>query len=191
MPRFATTDDASASADQRQARAAIKQAWGGVPNLGAVLALSLPLTRAVLAFDAALETGSLKPGVAEQLAIAVSEKNRCAYCLAAHSAAARSLGVPAADIASARTGHATDPKTAAALRFAQQIVDARGVVSDTELAAVRASGWRDPEILEIVGHAWGTTLSNYIHHLSDVEVDYPAVPFAAEEGAVTQAGRRP
>jgi AhpD family alkylhydroperoxidase len=191
MSRFAATNDSSASEDEQLARSAINQAWGGVPNLGAVLALSLPLTRAVLAFDAALEGGSLSARVVEQLAIAVSEKNRCAYCLAAHTAAARSVGVSAADIASARIGQATDAKTAAALRFAQQVVGSRGVVSDSELAAVRADGWRDAEILEIVGHALATTLSNYVHHISEVEIDYPAVPFAAAESAVTQLEHRP
>lgn len=55
MSRFAATNDSSASEDEQLARSAINQAWGGVPNLGAVLALSLPLTRAVLAFDAALK----------------------------------------------------------------------------------------------------------------------------------------
>lgn len=187
MSRFATTGDASASEDEQQARAAIKQAWHGVPNLGAVLALSLPLTRAVLAFNSALEAGSLSARVTEQLAIAVSEKNRCAYCLAAHAEAARAVGVSADDVSSARIGRAADAKTAAALHFAQQVVESRGFVSDAELAAVRAGGWRDAEILEIVGHAMATTLSNYVHHISEVEVDYPEFPFAAEESAATHA----
>lgn len=83
MSRFAATNDSSASEDEQLARSAINQAWGGVPNLGAVLALSLPLTRAVLAFDAALEGGSLSARVVEQLAIAVSGRT------AAHTASPR------------------------------------------------------------------------------------------------------
>src|SRR5689334_23269665 len=114
-------DPSTANADQLQARAAIKEAWGRVPNLGGVLALSLPLTRAVLAFDSALHQGSFSGGVAEQLAIAVSQENRCAYCLAAHTAGARAAGVSTDDAAAARSGQASDPKTAAALRFAQQV----------------------------------------------------------------------
>jgi uncharacterized peroxidase-related enzyme len=174
-------DPSTANADQLQARAAIKEAWGRVPNLGGVLALSLPLTRAVLAFDSALHQGSFSGGVAEQLAIAVSQENRCAYCLAAHTAGARAAGVSTDDAAAARSGQASDPKTAAALRFAQQVVRARGQVGDRELAAVRAAGWQDSEVVEIVGHALSTTLSNYLHHLSDAPIDYPPVPFAGDD----------
>jgi uncharacterized peroxidase-related enzyme len=175
-------DSSSANPDQLQARAVIKESWGHVPNLGAVLALSLPLTRAVLGFDTALSQGAFSGGIAEQLAIAVSQENRCAYCLAAHSAAARAAGVSVDDIAAARSAHASDPKTAAALRFAQHVIRTRGRVDDRDLAAVRAVGWHDSEIVEIVGHAVSTTLSNYLHHLSDVPIDYPRVPFA-ENGA--------
>ena len=73
---------------------------------------------------------SVAGSVAEQLAIAVSQENRCSYCLAAHTAAAGAYRVPADDIADARSAHASDPKTAAALRFAQLVVrGAAGLVA--------------------------------------------------------------
>lgn len=181
MQLVAPAESSTPNPDQLAARAAISQSWGRVPNLGAVLALSLPLTRAVLAFDGALSHGAFSGAVAEQLAIAVSQENRCAYCLAAHSAAARAYGVATDDVAAARTAQASDPRTAAALRFAQQLVRTRGRVGENELSAVRAAGWRDTEIVEIVGHALSTTLTNYLHHLSDVSIDYPAVAFAPDE----------
>lgn len=184
MSLIAPVESSTTKPDRLEALAAIKQSWGQVPNLGAVLALSLPLTRAVLGFDAALSQGVLSGAVAEQLAIAVSQENRCAYCLAAHSAAARAYGLQADDIAAARTAQASDPKTAAALRFAQQLVRMRGQVKADELAAVRAAGWHDTDIVEIVGHALSTTLSNYLHHLSDVPIDYPAVAFASDDAAI-------
>jgi hypothetical protein len=49
---------------------------------------------------------------------------------------------------------------------------------------VRAAGWHDADIVEIVGHALSTTLSNYLHHLSDVPIDYPAVAFASDDAAI-------
>jgi uncharacterized peroxidase-related enzyme len=183
MSPVAGADPSTTKPDQLEARAAISQSWGRVPNLGAVLALSLPLTRAVLAFDAALSQGVFSGALAEQLAIAVSQENRCAYCLAAHSAAARAYGLSADDIAGARTAQASDPKTAAALRLAQQLVRTRGKVAEGELGAARAAGWRDADLVEIVGHTLSTTLSNYLHHLSDVPIDYPAVAFASDDAA--------
>jgi uncharacterized peroxidase-related enzyme len=159
----------------------IKKSWGRVPNLGAVLALSLPMTRAVLEFDDALAAGSIRGGIAEQLAIAVSHENRCAYCLAAHTAAARALHVSHQDIADARTAGAADSKTAAALRFAQAVVRARGRVATDDIEAVRRAGWSDAEIVEIVGHVATTTLTNYLHHLSEVPLDYPVVDFVEDD----------
>jgi uncharacterized peroxidase-related enzyme len=174
-------DSSTATADQLEAQAVVRESWGHVPNLGAVLALSLPLTRAVVAFDTSLSRGAFSGGVAEQLAIAVSQENRCAYCLAAHSAAARAAGMSADDVAAAPSAHASDPKTAAALRFAQQVIRTRGQVDERDLADVRSAGWQDTEIVEIVGHALSTTLSNYLHHLSGVPIDYPAVGFAEDD----------
>jgi alkylhydroperoxidase family enzyme len=87
------------------------------------------------------------------------------------------------DIAAAQTGRVSDPKTAAALRFAQHVVRVRGHVDDRELAPVRSAGWQDAEIVEIVGNTLSTTLFNYLHHLSDVPVDYPPVAFASDEDA--------
>ena len=184
MSLVAPIESSTTKPDQLDALAEIKQSWGRAPNLGAVLALSLPLTRAVLAFDAALSQGVFSGAVAEQLAIAVSQENRCAYCLAAHSAAGRAYGLQADDIAAARTAQASDPKTAAALRFAQQLVRMRAQVDAGELGAVRAAGWHDADIVEIVGHALSTTLSNYLHLSSDVPIDYPVVAFASD-GAAT------
>jgi uncharacterized peroxidase-related enzyme len=181
MSRIATAESSTSGPDQLQARAAISRSWGRVPNLGAVLALSLPMTQAVLAFDDALSAGAIAGAMAEQVAIAVSHENRCAYCLAAHSAAARAYGLAPVDIAAARTADASDPKTAAALRFAQQLVRARGHLDEEHLATVRAAGWQDADIIELVGHALSTTLSNYLHHLSKVEIDYPPVAFATSD----------
>ncbi|WP_068188339.1 carboxymuconolactone decarboxylase family protein [Mycobacterium sp. UM_CSW] len=183
MSAIATAESSTAEPDQLRARAEIGRHWGRVPNLGAVLALSLPMTRAVLAFDDALSAGGITGAEAEQLAIAVSHENGCAYCLAAHSAAARAYGVAAEDIAAARTAHASDPKIAAALRFAQQLVRTRGRVDDGHLDAVRAAGWSDADIVELVGHSLSTMLSNYLHHLSKVPIDYPPVEFAEDDSS--------
>lgn len=177
-------DPATTDPDQHEARAALTANWGQVPNLGAVLALSLPLTKAVLSFDGALSKGSFRGGIAEQLAIAVSQENRCSYCLAAHTATAGAYRVSAEDTADARIARASDPKTAAALRFAQLVVRTRGHVDQADISAARDAGWEDADIIEIVGHVIATTLTNYLHHISEVPVDFPAVDFASDEVSV-------
>jgi AhpD family alkylhydroperoxidase len=177
---FTTTDSSATDPDHLRARALIKEAWGRVPRLGGVMALSLPFTRAILDFDAALASGSVDNRLGEQLAIAVANENRCRYCLAAHSAAATAYGVSAEDVAAARIGEASDPKAASALKFAQALVRDRGGVDDDALDAVRGAGWTDGQLVEILGHVVANLATNYLHHFTKVSVDYPAVPLVPE-----------
>lgn len=178
MPRLSPATASTTDPDQLQARSELKQAWGAVPNLGEVVALSLPLTRALIAYDQHLAQGSLDSALCEQLAVAVANENRCAYCLAAHTAGAIATGVSPQDAADARTARASDPTAQAALVFAQHVVRERGHVTDEQLAAVRGAGYSDGQIVEIVGLAIATTLTNYLHHLSRVPVEFTAVEFA-------------
>jgi len=85
----------TATPDEAAARQKIREAWGGVPNLWAVIARSPALTEAVLAFGRALEKGVFSGAISEQLAIAVANENRCPYCLAGHTAAGLARGLDA------------------------------------------------------------------------------------------------
>jgi alkylhydroperoxidase family enzyme len=79
------------------------------------------------------------------------------------------------DIDLARAGSSVDPKRAAAARFAQQVVDSRGQVSDADLAAVRDAGYSDSEILAIVTVAVQALLTNFINNVNQTDIDIPAV----------------
>jgi len=183
MTRIAPVADEAAIDDEAEALGELRAAWGAVPQLGRVIARSLPLTRAALAFGDALRRGRFSGAFAEQLAIAVANENRCRYCLAAHTAAGRALGLDERALAGARTGLAADPATSAALAFVQTVVRERGHVSDADLDAVRAAGWTDGDVVELVGHAIATTLTNYLHHLSCAPVDFATVDFADSQDA--------
>jgi alkylhydroperoxidase family enzyme len=54
----------------------------------------------------------------------------------------------------------------------------RGAVSDADFAAVRAAGYSDAEIVEIVTHVALNTLTNYINEVLKTDIDFPAVPVA-------------
>ena len=179
MTRIVPVEAASAAPSEAEAIAEIRAAWGGVPRLAYVFARSAPLTRGMLAFGGALQDGAFSGPVAEQIAIAVANENRCAYCLAAHTAAGRAHGLNEQSLSDARSGEASNPRVAAALRFAQAVVRERGHVSDEDLEAARIAGLTDADLVELVGHAIATTLTNYLHHLSNVPVEFPRVEFAA------------
>ncbi|MEO3475037.1 carboxymuconolactone decarboxylase family protein [Roseomonas sp. CAU 1739] len=158
----------------------VKAQLGSVPNLFRVLANSPAALGGYLGLNGALAKGALDARTRERIALAVAEVNGCGYCLAAHTFIGTNLAkLDASEIAANRAGGSNDAKAAAAVRFAVAVTEARGHVGDDALAAVRAAGWTDAEILEITVHVALNTLTNYVNEVAGTEVDFPTVARAA------------
>ena len=158
----------------------VKAQLGSVPNLFRVLANSPAALGGYLGLHGALAKGALDARMRERIALAVAAVNGCGYCLAAHTFIGTNLAkLDAAEIAANRAGRSNDPKADAAMRFAVAVTQARGHVGDGVLAAVRAAGWTDAEILEITVHVALNTLTNYVNEVAGTEVDFPAIAHAA------------
>ena len=159
---------------------AVKAKLGVVPNLMRTFAQSPAVFEGYLGFTGALAKGVLPARVREQLALAVSEANGCDYCLSAHTMLGKGAGLTPEGIEAARHGTAADPKVAALLQFAREVVDTRGKVSDEQLAAVRAAGATDAELVEVVAHVAANVLTNYTNNVAQTIIDFPrAKPLAA------------
>lgn len=117
----------------------------------------------------------LPAALAEQIAVAVAERNACDYCLAAHTALGRKAGVSAEAMAAAQLGQSADPRTAAALRFALALVERRGQVGESDVLGLRDAGYSDEEIVEILAHVALNLFTNYVNIALAVPVDFPAV----------------
>ena len=63
----------------------------------------------------------------------------------------------------------------AALRFALQLVEARGQVGAGDVQALRDAGFGDAQIVEIVAHVALNLFTNYVNLAFDVPLDFPAV----------------
>lgn len=154
----------------------VKQKFGSVPNLFRLAANSPAGLEGYLSFNGALAKGSLNPQTRERLAIAIAEVNGCSYCLSAHSYIGKNLAkLDDAEIAANRAGHSNDAKADAAISFAVAVAKARGHVSDAELQAVKAAGYDDAEVVEIVAHVALNTLTNYLNEVGKTEIDFPVV----------------
>lgn len=186
MARIEPAVPGSATSAEAEALETIKSGFGSVPNLWAVVARSSAMTTGLLGLDTALKEGSFSGALAEQLAIAVAHENGCPYCLAAHTAAGRAFGLDERSASDARVARSSDPKVEAALQFSQAVVRERGFVSDAQLEAVREAGWDDAAVVELVGHVISNTLTNYLHHVSEVPVDFPAVLFVEDAEVADQ-----
>ena len=85
------------------------------------------------------------------------------------------VGLKPEDIAASRRATSSDAKTAVALRFVQELVVHRGVVDDNALRTVRAAGFNDAEIVELVANVALNIFTNYINHVAGTDVDFPKV----------------
>ncbi|MSR64085.1 MAG: carboxymuconolactone decarboxylase family protein, partial [Planctomycetes bacterium] len=52
----------------------------------------------------------------------------------------------------------------------------RGLVSASDLAAVRAAGFGDDAIAEVVANVALNLFTNYFNHVAGTAVDFPAAP---------------
>ncbi|MFM9938174.1 MAG: carboxymuconolactone decarboxylase family protein [Hyphomicrobiaceae bacterium] len=155
---------------------AVKTQLGSVPNLFRVVGNSPAALEGYLGLNGALGKGKLDGKTRERIALAVAEINGCGYCLAAHSYLAKNLAkLDEAEIAANRGGGSNDPKADAAVAFAAKIVRERGHVATADLEAVRAAGYGDAEIIEIVLHVALNTLTNYVNEVAGTDIDFPVV----------------
>jgi AhpD family alkylhydroperoxidase len=105
-----------------------------------------------------------------------AELNGCDYCLSAHTYLAKNLSkLDDAEIAANRSGGSNDPKAEVAVRFAKKVAEARGRVSDTDLNTVRAAGYDDAQIIEIVQHVALNVWTNYLNVVAETDIDFPIV----------------
>jgi len=140
-----------------------------------LLANSPAALQAYDAGTAALAHGQLTPRQRELLALAVAEINGAQYCLSAHYAIARSLGLNASEIRAARRAASADPRTHAMLRFAQAITLQRGEISDADFQSLRQAGLTDSLIAEIVSHVALNILANYFNLVARTEIEFPVL----------------
>ncbi|MGQ3052314.1 MAG: carboxymuconolactone decarboxylase family protein [Roseateles sp.] len=154
---------------------AVRSAFGATPNMFRAVANSPAALQAMWGSFVALGGGRISSKLGEQIAVAVADRNACDYCLAAHTALGRKAGASSAEMSAAQAGQSADPATAAALQFALKLVEHRGQVVDTDVAALRSAGFDDGQIVEIVAHVALNLFTNYVNVAFAVPVDFPAV----------------
>ena len=175
MPRLPAISPEHAAGRAKELLDGVQAKLGMIPNLMRTMANSPAVLEAYLNFKGALAMGSLPATLREQIALTLAEVNGCDYCLAAHAAGGKMVGLSHQDILDSRQGASPARRVEAALRFAQTLVHQRGRVGDGEIARLRRAGYGDDEIAEIVAHVALNLFSNYFNHVADTVVDFPEV----------------
>lgn len=175
MTHIHLVDPAAAPAAVKPTLDQIKGAFGVVPNMFKAVANSPAALTSLWGAFAALGGGTLGGRLGEEIAVAIANANHCEYCLAAHTALGRKAGATADEMAAAQAGVSADPRTQAALTFALKVVRDRGAVGADDVASLKAAGFDDEGVVEIIAHVALNLFTNYVNVALDVPVDFPSV----------------
>ncbi|UGX97964.1 peroxidase-related enzyme [Bradyrhizobium barranii subsp. barranii] len=148
---------------------------GVVPNFFSLISQSPDALKAIADMHATLGK-SIGHKTRERLHIMTAEVNGCSYCLTAHSYLASKLnGLTKEDMELNREGHSTDPLADAALQFAYKVAKSRGHIEDADFAAVRAAGFTDTQIIDIVAETAFSFITNLFNNTFKTDLD-PSFP---------------
>lgn len=175
MARVAVIDPQTAAGEAKPLLDAVQSALGTVPNFIRVLANSPAALSAFLGLHGIAGAGSLDAKTRERIALAVAQQNGCQYCVSAHTAIGRKVGLDNEEMLANRTGRSSDAKAEAALTFARALVQHTGQVSKAEFDAVRAAGHSDGDIIEIITHVAMNIFTNLLGKATQVEIDFPTI----------------
>ena len=163
------------SADNQAMFDNLKKQLTFVPNLYATFAHSATALGTYLALQGA--KSSLNSKQREVVNLVVSQVNDCEYCLAAHTAVGKMVGFTPAQILEIRTGRASfDPKLDALARFVREVAQTRGHVAEASTVAFLEAGWTKGNLVDAIMAVGDKIISNYLHSVTHIPVDFPAAP---------------
>jgi uncharacterized peroxidase-related enzyme len=155
---------------------AVKKQLGVVPNMFRLIANSPAALEGYAGLSGALNKGTLPLPTRERIALAVAEENGCNYCLSAHTYLGKHLAkLDDGEITLNRRGASHDARADAAVRFAVKLVRERGHIGEEDLRAVKAAGYDDAQVIEIVLHVALNTWTNFINIAGATDIDFPVV----------------
>ncbi len=176
MSRLKSIDPAKATGPAKEMLDGIQKKMGKVPNIFRAMANSPAALGVYLGASEALSRSSLSPAIREQVALAVAQVGSCDYCLAAHTVIGKGAGLTEEQTLAARKGTGTEPRATAAVVLARKIVQARGDLSDADIANARKAGLDDGQVAEVLAVTCLNIYTNYFNHLNGTDIDFPAAP---------------
>lgn len=159
----------------------VQKANGFIPNLIGVLANSPQALEMYQEVGKINSKSSLTPEEIEVVQITAAAHNGCDFCVAGHTKIGTlKLKMPenVLNALRARTTIEDDAKYQALAQFTMQLIDKRGKVSDDELAAIKAAGYSEQNILDVVLGVALATLCNYANNVAQNDINPELQAFA-------------
>lgn len=153
----------------------LKEKHGFVFNLYATFAHS----ESALSNFLAMQHGesSLSPKAREVVSLVVSQVNAGGYCLAAHTIMGRVMGFSDEQLIEMRKGHASfDPQLEALTSLTRSVVLGRGRPDQQLIDNFFKAGWTEANLVDLIMLIGETTISNYLHGVTQIRTDLPPAP---------------
>lgn len=175
MSRLSILADSAVPEASKPVIDAVYRQLGTVPNLFRVVAHSPAALAGLAGLEAALGK-ALDVKTRERIAVAIAQVNGCDYCLSAHTYLGLNFAkLSAEELALNRGGTSGDATAHAAVAFAVKVARERGHVSDADIAEVRAAGFVEAQIVEIVALVALNVFTNFLNEVAKTDIDFPAV----------------
>lgn len=153
----------------------LKGKLGMVPNLYATIAYSSDALSNFLSFSGNAGQGTFSNKEIEAIKLAVSEANNCAYCKSAHTAIAKMNGFSQEETIQLRQATIEDEKLNVLTNFAKEVATKAGHASDDIKQRFFALGYDEKALIDFISVVTAITFTNYVHGVTQVEVDFPVV----------------
>ena len=151
MPRLSPLTPETAVRASRDLLGGLVDRHGQVGDMVSTMANSPAVLGGYLELSRSMRRAKLDRKISERISIAVQAQQRCALCLQSHVAAARSLGVSEDEIELAHAGSSADASLAAIIVLGLQIYREPSSITDEQIDILRAHGYSDREIADVVG----------------------------------------
>jgi uncharacterized peroxidase-related enzyme len=155
----------------------VAESLGAVPNMFKAMGNSAMALDGFLTLNGNLGQGKLGPELIKMIILATSELNGCEYCVSAHTQMAKDASLLTGEqCLAARRFEGTDDRSTAVLKFAKEVWETKGKVTDGAVDAVRRAGLGDEEIVEVLGVMALATNANYVSNVGVLDLDFPEAP---------------
>lgn len=153
----------------------LEKGLGMVPNLYAYFAKNETALGDYLALQNRKST--LTGQEREVINLVVSQVNDCAYCLAAHTVVGGLQGFTTEQMLQIRQGDVDfDAKLDALAKFVKETVINRGKPDQVNIENLFSVGYSEANLIDIIIVIGDKTISNYLHGVTGLPVDFPAAP---------------
>lgn len=179
MKQFTKHSIESAPKKSKEILAYEEKKYGMLPNLFRYMAGAPAALEGYTSLFKIFGKTSFSEGEQHLILLAISVVNKCAYCTAAHTRAAKANGIPSSVLNAVRKQKPLeDNRLNALMKMAQKLTVTRGNVEANDLEEFYNAGFSPENVMEVIVGISLKTMSNYINHVTENVINDALEPFA-------------